>query len=950
MTKIDNNKTRNTIRSTIKRITAVISAVILILTLTIINYCQIYASSVPQEDTPEYKVSFYASDCYNMQDENGKRSGYAFEMLQGISKYIQCTFSYEGYDKSPKECEELLREGKIDIYTAARITPEREEEFVFSTHPAITAKTCMNIKRGNTKVSAGDYSTYNGMRIGLLRRHTYNDKFIAFTNEKGIQCEIVYYDTPTDLSNALITGEVDALVNSYIRTPEDEVTIESFGETPYYFMARKENEELVQQIDAAIDEMNIETPNWRGDLYNKYYGSQNSNTRLTVQEQELLAQMQENNTVVRAVMNPERNPYSWYEDGEGLGIAAELFKLTADRLGLDYEIVPVNSVQEYKEVIASGNIDIVMDMSGYYEDMGDYIYKMTDPYLTTTVSVLHRRGASGKNTRIGVLDNNIAVKEIVSSIWPAADIVPMEDSQQCIDAILEGDIDCALMMSYTAQKAARDDTRNRFSVDVVPGAEMSICMGVNSKDSRYFYGMWEKTLAEAAADNSTELVQRYAGEAETPTLLAYLYDHPEYFFGVAGLVLLTIFIIILFILSTVSRKKQMSISKRLAEALEEAESANAARLNFFSKMSHDIRTPLNAVLGMTQIAKKCEDNPEKLDNALDKITAEGSYLLTMINSILDINQLEHGRIELVKKPFNLDKCLKDSIDILKPLAIKKNQTLTVTAGFTDCIVIGDSGRFSQIIVNIVSNAIKYTGEGGKIDVSLTAASDNRYRLVCTDNGVGMSQEFLKHICEDYSRAEDSRISVTEGTGLGMAVVKGFTSLMGGTLTIESTQGEGSTFTVEIPFEEPSAKSRQLILDSQDAQKQSVQDFKGKKVLLVEDNVLNAEIAAELLNSIGFVVDWAENGKAAVEKYEQSGLHTYYVIFMDMQMPVMNGIDTTKQIRSLKREDRDVPIFAMTANTHDKDRKDCIDAGMNGYITKPINITEIQNTIREYMNV
>lgn len=241
----------------------------------------VYGAAVPREATPEYKVAFYASACYNMQDENGKKYGYGYDMMQGISKYLQCTFSYVGYDKSAKECEEMLCNGELDIYTAAKITPEREKDFAFSSHPAITAKTCMNVKRGNNKVIAGDYSSYNGLKIGLLQRHTYNNRFIAFTKEKGIDCEIVYYSTPTELSKALIDGEVDALVNSYIRTPEDEMTVEDFGETAYYFMVRKEDSFLVDEIDAAIDEMNIETPNWRSDFYNYYYGSQNSNTELS---------------------------------------------------------------------------------------------------------------------------------------------------------------------------------------------------------------------------------------------------------------------------------------------------------------------------------------------------------------------------------------------------------------------------------------------------------------------------------------------------------------------------------------------------------------------------------------------------------------------------------------------------------------------------------------------
>ena len=310
-----------------------------VILFTIISPCFVQAATL-EKDTPNYKVAYYAFDCYNMIDKNGKRSGYGYEMMQGITKYLQCTFSYVGYDKSAEECVDMLRRGELDIYTAAKKTPEREKEFVFSKHPAITSTTCMNVKAGNTKVIAGDYSTYNGLKIGLLRRHTYNDKFKAFAKEKGFTCKIRYYETPTELTNALIDGEVDALVNSYIGTPEDEQTVENFGQTPYYLMARKEDQALIDKLDAAIDEMSIETPNWRMDLYNKYYGVQEDKVDLTEEEECLLSKLKKDKTVIKAVVNPDNAPYSWYEDGKNYGILVDLFKKTANKLVINYYLIP----------------------------------------------------------------------------------------------------------------------------------------------------------------------------------------------------------------------------------------------------------------------------------------------------------------------------------------------------------------------------------------------------------------------------------------------------------------------------------------------------------------------------------------------------------------------------------------------------------------------------------
>ena len=676
--------------------------------LSILSICPAYASSMTKIETPDYKVAFYAFDCYHMQDENDRRSGYGYEMMQGISQYLQCTFSYVGYDKSAAECEEMLRNGDIDIYTAAKKTPEREKEFVFSTHPAITSSTCMNVKVGNTKIVAGDYSTYDGIRVGLLERHTYNDTFLDFAKEKGFDCEIIYYETPTELTNALINDEVDALVNSYIRIPEDEQSIENFGETPYYIMARKEDKHLIDQLDYAIDCMNMETPNWRTELYNKYYGAEESNTEFTVEEQELLKKLQENDTVIRAVMNPDADPYSWYENGEAYGIAADIFKDTAEQLGLKYEIVPLNSMQDYEDALESGNIDIWVDMNGYYEDEGTTKYKITAPYLTTTVSVLRLRGSSEKIKKLVLYSDHIVEKEIVSAIWPSAEITVADSLAECRNRVLNGEADGALLMSYTAQKLARDDVQNRLRVDVVPGASMNLQMGVNARDNCHFYGLWEKALAEVSANKSGEVVLDYLEQTTTPTMLEYIFDHPMYLVVICGFISLLLILILMYIQSIKSRNRQQKISGELAEALEKAKEATESKQNFFSKMSHDIRTPLNVVLGMTQVAKKYKNDSGRLENALENIYTEGNYLLVLINSILDVNQLEHGAVELVNEPFSPSGCLDECAEVLQPLVDKKEQHLTVLCDRTDSVVVGDVNRLKQIIINIVSNAIKYT--------------------------------------------------------------------------------------------------------------------------------------------------------------------------------------------------------------------------------------------------
>ena len=393
---------------------------------------------------------------------------------------------------------------------------------------------------------------------------------------------------------------------------------------------------------------------------------------------------------------------------------------------------------------------------------------------------------------------------------------------------------------------------------------------------------------------------------------------------------------------TQDQKKAVEDMKK---AMDEANMANKAKTNFMGRMSHDLRTPINGIMGMAQIAKKNLGNEEVVSDCLDKIDSSNRHLMSLIGDILQMSSLESGGITLSHESFDIVETLSDSIEMLSTAA--KDRGVRIIDDDYENIkyrkVIGSPSHVRQVFTNIISNAVKYNKMGGFVEVKTSVIGDSEgkvtYRFTFSDTGLGMSDDFLKKIFEPFSREDDENILKRQGSGLGMSIVKDLVTLMGGNITVISEKNIGSVFTVDIPFDIDSDS------ETDESDDNIPESFEGKRVLLVEDNDLNQEIALYMLKEKGFDVDTADNGKEAVGKFLSSKPFFYNLILMDIMMPVMNGLEATRAIRSSGRSDSSVPIIAMTANAYEEDKKECIEAGMNEHIAKPLEESEIMAAIR-----
>ncbi len=420
---------------------------------------------------------------------------------------------------------------------------------------------------------------------------------------------------------------------------------------------------------------------------------------------------------------------------------------------------------------------------------------------------------------------------------------------------------------------------------------------------------------------------------------------------------------------TALKKEELEKRRALEVAFRDTESANNAKMDFMSRMSHDIRTPMNAIIGLTAIAGAHMDDRERINDCLAKIRSSSNYLLSLINEVLDMSKIESGKFSLAETGFNLPGLVDEVAEIIRPDADAKKQNFTVHYGdIRHEDVIGDSLRVQQIFVNILSNAVKYTPEGGNITLSISE-KENRNHLLCTyelvfeDDGIGMSKEFLERLYLPFERAEDVRISKIQGIGLGMTIVRNIVRAMDGTIKVKSAPGRGTKFTVVISLKHqetgPDTKKSLPGYQGNTAQADRKQDnaqiadlgelgLSGMRALLVEDNEINMEIAMEILGTAGLMLETSENGKAGLDMFSRSPEGWYSIIFMDIQMPVMNGYEAAAAIRALPREDaKSIPIVAMTANAFSEDVQDALSAGMNEHIAKPLDLERLRQILERY---
>ena len=896
-------------------------------------------------------------DTFNYCNEKGARKGYGYELLETLSGYTGWQFEYVTCDWS--DCFEKLENGEIDIMGGISYTEDRAEEMLFSDEPMGEEKYYLYADLSRADISASNFKTLNGKKVGVLMGTEVEVMLTEWEEKYGIKTQHVNISNNEDVQQKLANHEIDCFVSleeSYWAELGIS-TITRVGKSSIYYVLNKDRSDLKEELDNAMRALDEEAPFYTADLCKKYF-SLDYKPILTGEEK---AWLRKHGAIRMGFLTSDRGVSTFDPaTGEITGTITDYIQFAADCLGnqkLEFQLVGYDDKEAELNALKSGEIDMIFHFDQSPNLAEEYRVARTNTTWTANMMVVTNQQLFTENkvNRVAVPQNKISITRYIAFYYPQWEIVDCDTQEDAIKLVKDGQADCFII--GVSSEAKYSKIYGFYSVPLPNPANS--CFAVNS-GNRSLLSILNKTIKAMPANMLTSSLAMHKSSLRKVTLSEFIKDNFVMVLLVGSIAVAVILLTILKLLRK-ARKAEAAARKaasdtqelnaKLQVAVENAESANRAKSTFLFNMSHDIRTPMNAIIGYADLASRHLDEPAKLEKYMENIQVCGQNLLMLLNNVLDLARIENDKTEIEYSVSDIEKDFRNCIAMFQNQAESKGQTLTVTAHLLYPYVYADIPHLTEVCTNLVSNAVKYTGACGMIHCDVTQKPDKKEGwcdavITVADNGIGMSQEFQKHIFEPFERERTSTVSKVEGSGIGMGIVKKLVGLMGGTVEVESRIGVGSTFTVTIPCRIASEDETQAKRETTPSDQKSL--F-GVKILLAEDNDLNAEIAVELLQEEGCTVDRAKDGVECVDMLEKAANGTYQLILMDIQMPVMNGYDAAKKIRRMDDPQKaDLPIIAMTANAFAEDKQAALDAGMNDHIAKPINMNVLVPTIQKYL--
>lgn len=896
-------------------------------------------------------------DTFNYCNEKGARKGYGYELLQTLSGYTGWQFEYVTCDWS--DCFEKLKNGEIDIMGGISYTEDRAEEMLFSDEPMGEEKYYLYVDLSRADISASNFKTLNGKKVGVLMGTEPEVMLTEWEEKYGLKTQHVNISNNEDVKQKLANHEIDCFVSleESLWAELGISTITRVGKSSIYYVLNKDRSDLKEELDNAMRALDEAAPFYTADLCKKYF-SLDYKPILTGEEK---AWLRKHGAIRMGFLTSDRG-VSTYDPatGEITGTITDYIQFATDCLGnqeLKFQLVGYDNKEAELDALKSGEIDMVFHFDQSPNLAEEYRVACTNTTWTSNMMAVTNKQLFIENevNRVAVPQNKISLTRYIAFYYPQWEIVDCDTQEDAIKLVKDGQADC-----FVTGISSEGNYSKKYGFYSVPLPNpANSCFAVNS-GNRSLLSILNKTIKAMPANMLTSSLAMYKSSSRKVTLIDFIKDN---FFMVLLVSSIAVAVVLLTILKLLQKARKaeaaarkaandtQELNAKLQVAVENAESANRAKSTFLFNMSHDIRTPMNAIIGYADLASRHLDDPAKLEKYMENIQVCGQNLLMLLNNVLDLARIENDKTEMEYSVSDVDKDFRNCVAMFQNQADSKGQTLTVTAHLLYPYVYADIPHLTEVCTNLVSNAVKYTGAGGTIHCDVTQKPGKKEGwcdmvVTVADNGIGMSQEFQKHIFEPFERERTSTVSKVEGSGIGMGIVKKLVELMSGTVEVESKIGVGSKFTVTIPCRIASGDETQAKRETNPSDQKCLC---GTRILLTEDNDLNAEIAVELLREEGCTVDRAKDGVECVDMLEKAANGTYQMILMDIQMPVMNGYDAAKKIRRMDDPQKaGIPIIAMTANAFSEDKQAALDVGMNDHIAKPINMNILVPTIQKYL--
>ena len=900
-------------------------------------------------EAPVLRVGWYLVDgLHNMDPATGRYSGYDYDYLQSISQFTG--WKYEFVIEPFGDCMKDLADGKLDLVGGVGKTPEREQIYTYPKNNIGLAGPRLAARENDTRFSYEEFAAFQGLRIGVVQSSSLQEQLLEYAQEHHFQPEIHPYRTPQEMQIALNNDEIDAV---FISGTKDLSKLRILAQLPLqeiYFITTPDKAWIMEDLDRGISLLHFFNRSYEETLYDKYFAAHTSTVAFSNPERQYLERRRLSENPILVAYDPSWMPLEYRdpETGEFTGVMHEIFQLLQQRTGLNFQFVTMESFAQ-TDAAYNGKAEIYATASTDFNWAEQHNLYLTPPLFSAQIFMVYQN-QNAADARIA-LPRDYQLSEMTLD-WLAKNDRSLDDlsityydnTQACLEALLNNTADRTFINEYELNYYAGKGQLDGLHLQSIAGFKQKISIGVSKNADPQLLSILCRSLESISQNEISLLLVKNTRVHFEPGILDFMHAHPVK----AGLftafcTLLPLLTLFFYYSSRRNRRQRIALEK-----------ANHAKSEFLSRISHDIRTPMNAIVGMTALAKNASPSPE-IENYLSKIDTSSHFLLELINDILDMSAIEQGHILLHPEFYPLPEFQSLLEGSILPLAQQKKVHFQCTMDESLTCICVDRLRFNQIFLNLLTNAIKFTPANGTVRFSLqrlkTMAHTVQLQAVVADTGIGIQPEFLPQLFSPFSQANKAHISAEEGSGLGLAIVKNLLDALHGSISVQSELGKGTVFTIELtvpictlPDTEPYYK----LSDKKSLPEERPEDMlKGIRILVVEDNKLNQEVVCSLLEMSGIEWEVAEDGLAAIKKFSSQPPDHFQAILMDVRMPIMDGIEATQQIRSMQRPDaQHIPIIALTAEAYVNEREHILSSGMTEYLAKPVQPKKLLNLLQK----